>query len=210
MFNRVNTAGPTPPLNELTVIKHRMGMQTATIAGLALALVIVAGLLAMTSARFASLAGNIPVRVIPGAAAGVYAPGITETNVLNAIRYVQQLGGNVTPATARPRLDEIERYCAPEFIAKYRVEKSKRLEEIAAQQQSRAFVRDVPESFTQDNAAVYTYQVSGPWEFRSGSVVMSSFRHEFKIRFTIGSPDQGNSYGIQLLSFDTALLDNKN
>ena len=34
MFNRVNTAGPTPPLNELTVIKHRMGMQTATIAGL--------------------------------------------------------------------------------------------------------------------------------------------------------------------------------
>jgi hypothetical protein len=207
---KARTVGPTPPLNELAIIKHRMGLQTATIAALALGLIVVAGLLAMNAVRFALLAEKIPVRVVPGAAAGVYAPGITETNVLNAIRYVQQLGADLTPPTARARLEEIGRYCAPELLVKFRVAQGKLLEEIAAQQQSRSFIRDVAEAFTQDNAGVYDYRVSGPWEFRSGSVVMSNFRHEFKIRFTIGSPDQGNPYGIQLLSFDTSRLDNAN
>ena len=185
-------------------------MQTVSILVLAFAFAICAAMLVRSNAKIIGLAENIPVRVVPGAAAGVYAPGVTEMNVLNAIRYVQSLGANLTPATARKRLDELEAYCAPEFITNFRIEKVRRVEEIISQQQSRSFVRDSDETFTRDANGVYTYKVTGPWEFRSGSVVMSNYRHEFIIRFTIGTPDKGNPYGTQLLAFDPNLLEKKN
>lgn len=206
---------PRPAMtDELVLIKWRLGVQTALIAALAAALVLAVFItsrlgfaLLGISQRFERLAESQPIRVVPGAAAGVYAPGITEHNVLNAIRYVAGLGTNLTSATARARLDELERYCAPPFLSTFQREKAKRLEEIGTQAQSRSFVRDGAESLAQDDQQIYEYSVVGTWEFRSGGVVMSELRHAFRLRFTIGTPDKGNPYGIQLLAYDVTRLD---
>ncbi len=200
-------AAGRPPTSELEVIKHRLGLQAFAIAALSIALIVAVVVNAQIGFRVVNMAQNLPVRVVPGAAAGVYAPGVTEENVLGAIRYVQGLGGNLTPSTARKRLEEMESYCAPEFRPKFRAEAQRLLSEITAQQQSRSFTRDSDEEFTRDTKGIYTFRVAGPWLFTSGNVVMSQFRHQFSIQFSIGSPDQSNPYGIQLLAFDTVALE---
>ena len=157
--------------------------------------------------QFHDLAMNQPIRVVPGAAAGVYAPGLTNENVLNAIRYVQQLGANITTATVKSRLEELERFCSPSFLPKFRAERDKRLEEIGQQSQSRLFVRDGDEGLVRDDKQIYHYTVTGPWEIRSSSVLMSEIRHQFHLQFIVGTPDKENPYGIQLLGYDVVQLD---
>jgi hypothetical protein len=192
--------------SELALIKWRHGAQLGVIVVLALTL----GYAIWTNSRLAlglrELARDQPIRVVPGAAAGIYAPGLTNENLLNAIRYVQELGANLTPATASSRLAELERYCAPRFLPKYRAERERRLTEITQQAQSRLFVREGEEQLVRDDQGVYHYAVRGPWQIHSGSVPMNEAMHAFRLSFIVGSPDKENPYGLQLLSYDVVQL----
>jgi hypothetical protein len=199
--------GLAPLKNELSTVKWRQGVQLGVIVLLALALVYAMWVNARLADETRELARHQPIRVVPGAAAGVYAPGLTNENVLNAIRYLQQLGANVTPATAKARFAELEASCAPSFLPKFRAERDRRLEEITQQAQSRLFTRDGEEALVRDHHQVYHYTVAGAWEIHSGSVPMSDYRHEFRLHFTVGTPDARNPYGLQLLGFDTIQLD---
>jgi hypothetical protein len=145
--------------------------------------------------------------VIPGAAGGVYAPGLTQLNVANAARYVMGLGVNLTAANAKERLAELEKYCAADFLAKFQAEEARLLKEITAQTQSRALQADRGDTLAVDDKQNYTYTVTGPWEIKSGSLLMSAFRHRFTIRFSVGNPDRENPYGIQLHAFDVVPVD---
>ena len=194
-------------VNELSAVKWRQGIQLFVIVALALALVFSMWVNSRMATELRSLALAQPIRVVPGAASGVYAPGLTNENVLNATRYLHQLGANITPATAKARFAELESYCAPSFLPKFRAESAKRLEEIMQQQQSRLFVRDEEEQLVRGENAIYHYVVSGPWDIRSGTVPMSEYRHQFRLQFTVGTPDERNPYGIQLLGFDTIQID---
>ncbi len=154
--------------------------------------------------QIASVADRRPIYVIPGAAEGVYAPGLTKYNVENAARYVLTLGVNLTAANAKDRLDELEKYCSPDFRPKFRLEKARLLKEIQDQNQSRAVQPERGDELTIDDKKIYTYSMRGAWEIKSGSLLMSEVRHQFTIRFSVGNVDEGNPYGIQLHAFDVA------
>jgi hypothetical protein len=188
--------------DQLEAIKKREGRFWLAILGLS-ALLLTSQL---SNMRLTAIIGEVVDKrqtlVIPGAASGVYAPGLTQFNVANAARYVLGLGANLTAANAKERLAELERYCAADFLAKFQVEEARLLKEITSQTQSRALQPDRGETLTVDDKQHYTYTVTGPWEIKSGSLLMSALRHRFTIRFSVGNPDRENPYGIQLHAFD--------
>jgi len=159
------------------------------------------------ASRVVDVADRRPIYIVPGAAEGVYAPGLTKYNVANAARYVISLGSNLTATNAKERLAELEKYCAPEFLPKFRVEKDRLLKEIQMQQQSRALQPDVGDTLSVDPKKLYTYSLTGAWEIKSGSLLMSQVKHQFTIRFLVGNADEGNPYGIQLYAFDVTPID---
>ena len=143
------------------------------------------------------LARHQPIHVIPGAAEGVYAAGVTHYNVINAARYLAGLGINLTPVNAPARLEELQSYIAPEALPAFQAEREERVREIRSQQQSRAFFADEPDSLTQSDG-VYEYRSRGRWDIRSGSLAMSSLRYELVMRFSVAQADRSNPYGIQV------------
>jgi len=184
------------PVNEILLsLKRTASIQWSALVVLG---VISVGLLVLNlklAADLSSLASHQPIHVIPGAAEGVYAAGLTRYNVANAVRYVLGLAVNVTPATAESRFGELERYMSPDALTEFRAERDERLREIKSQQQSRSFVADEPDELSV-REGIYDYRARGRWEIRSGSLPMSSRRHEFHVRFRVGAPDEGNPYGI--------------
>jgi len=172
--------------------------------------VLCTGLIALNfklAGDLSSLARHQPIHVIPGAAEGVYAPGLTRYNVANAARYLLGLGVNVTPVTAAQRFAELEAYIAPEALAEFRSERDQRLKEIRAQQQSRAFFPDQPDDLSAVDG-LYVYRARGQWEIRSGSLPLSATRHEFTLRFRVGHADSGNPYGIFVRTFEVTPIEN--
>src|ERR1700740_3536283 len=101
-------------MNELLLnLKRTACLQWSATAVLGL---LCAGLTALSfklANDLSTLAHHQPIHVIPGAAEGVYAPGITRYNVANAARYLVGLVVNVTPSTAAQRFGELEGYIAP-------------------------------------------------------------------------------------------------
>lgn len=205
MFEKTHTLPPIPPMEDsLASIKKAVGV--GIIALIVLVLLLIAAIVTnlRLASQIASVANEHPIFVIPGAAEGVYAPGLTKYNVENAARYVVSLGATLTSANAKDRLAELEKYCSPEFQPKFRLEKARLLKEIQDQNQSRSVQPDpeTGDALTVDKKKVYTYSMRGAWEIRSGSILMSNIRHEFTIRFTVGNVSKGNPYGIQLQAFD--------
>ena len=197
-----------PPLeDQLGAVKKREGRYWIVISVLGLALAASQISQLHLTAKVAEVADRRPIYVVPGAAEGVYAPGLTKYNVANAARYLLGLGANLTAANAADRLAELERYCTPEFLPRFKAESVKRLKEIQGQTQSRALQPDRGDSLSVDARGLYTYTVSGVWEIKSGSLLMSEFRHRFQMRFSVGHADQGNPYGVQLQAFDVVQLD---
>jgi len=161
------------------------------------------------ASRIADVANKRPIYVVPGAVKGVYAPGLADYNVANAARYLLSLGSTLTVSNAKARLDELETYCSPEFLPKFRVEKARLLKEIQMQQQSRAVQSDGGDTLSIDKKKMYTFTLTGAWEIRSGSLLMSQVTHRFTILFSVGNADEGNPYGIQLYGFDATPIDGK-
>jgi len=194
-------------MNEILLsLKRASSLQwsaTAILGVLCVALVVLNFKLA---GDLSSLARHQPIHVIPGAAEGVYAAGLTQYNVANAARYLLGLAVNVTPATAQQRFAELETYIAPEALGEFRGERDRRLKEIRSQQQSRAFFPDEPDRLVVEDGS-YVYRVRGTWEIRSGSLPMSSTRHEFTLRFRVGHADRENPYGVSIDAFEVRALD---
>lgn len=174
-----------------------------------------AGLTLITVLLTASIAANIglvfklmasaskqPIYVIPGAAEGVYSPGLAEYNMKNAVRYLLSLGTNLSVKNAKERLSEIEKYCSPQFLPIFRLERDKRLKEIAAQDQSRSAQLDKNDVLTLGDDKVYTYIATGPLMIYSGSLPMSHEPYRYVIRFTVGNASEENKYGIEIQAFD--------
>ncbi len=144
-----------------------------------------------------------PVYIVPGAAEGVYAPGLTRENVRNAARYLLGLVATISYLTAETRFQELERHVDPLAMPQFRQERDRRLKEILSQQQSRALFPDEPDQLS-ESGGLYQYRVRGRWEVRSGTLLMSELRHEFRMRFRVGLPDELNPYGIQIAAIDIA------
>jgi len=197
-----------PPLDDqLAAIKKVFGIGVVVVIVLGALLLACLVSTVQLAAKIGEVAKTRSVYVIPGAAEGVYAPGLTEYNVRNAARYLLGLGANLTPANAEERLAELEKYCMSDYVPAFQAEKIRSLKEIQSQTQSRALQPDRGDSLTVDEKKIYTYAASGTWEIKSGSLLMSALRHRFTLRFFVGNADRGNPYGIQLLSFDVAPLD---
>src|SRR3974390_1571769 len=192
---------PTP-MNELLMsLKRSTCVQWSATAVLGAVCV---GLIALNfklAGDLNSLARHQPIHVIPGAAEGVYAAGITQYNIANAARYLLGLAVNITPATAAQRFNELEGYIAAEALSEFRAERDQRLKEIKTQQQSRAFFADGPDELSEQDG-VYVYRVRGMWEIRSGSLPISTRHHEFILRFRVGRADKENPYGVFIHAFE--------
>jgi hypothetical protein len=194
-------------VNELLLsLKRTTCVQWSATAILGLLCLALVALNFKLAADLSSLAHHQPIHVIPGAAEGVYAAGLTRYNVANAARYLLGLAVNLTPATAAQRFSELEGYIAPEALGEFRTERDQRLKEIKTQQQSRAFYPDAPDHLSVENG-IYRYRVRGVWEIRSGSLPMSLKRHEFTLHFRVGGADRENPYGVFIDAFEVRALE---
>ncbi len=189
----------------LLAVKRAAALQWLATALLGLLCVALTVLCFRQASELAWLARHRPVHVVPGAAEGVYAPGITRHNIANAARYLLGLAVDLTPATASRRLQEFERYLDPVALPVFRAERDRLLKEIEAQQQSRTFYPDSPDELI-DDEGLYGYTVRGRWEIRSGSLPMSEERHAFTMRFRVGTADETNPYGVRILAFEVQRL----
>ncbi len=208
MFSNPNVMPTTEDL--LASTKKAIGVGVIVLIALGLLLLVSIFTNVNLASRVAEVADKRPIYIVPGAAEGVYAPGLTKYNVTNAARYILSLGTNLTATNAKDRLDELEKYCAPDFLPKFRVEKARLLKEIQMQSQSRAVQPEQGDELTVDAQKMYTYSMSGAWEIKSGSLLMSALKHQFTILFSVGNADKGNPYGIQLHGFDATPFDDKN
>jgi hypothetical protein len=195
------------PLHDLLLsVKRAAALQWLATALLGLLCLALAALSFRQAGELAWLARHRPIHVVPGAAEGVYAPGLARHNIANAARYLLGLAVDLTPATASRRLQELERYLDPVALPVFRSERDRRLKEIEGQQQSRSLYPDSPDELTEDEG-VYRYTVRGRWEIRSGSLPMSDDRHQFTMRFRVGTADETNPYGVRIVAFEVRRLD---
>lgn len=192
--------------DQLAVIKKLIG--ALLILSLVLALLVALALASnlRLAGRVSEVAAQQRIFVIPGAAEGVYAPGLTEHNLRNAARYLTSLFANLTPANAAGRLEELEGRCSPAFLPKFQAEQARLAKEIADQMQSRALQPDPGETLNRDAQGRYTYSVSGVWEIRSGSLAMSALPHRFTLVFAVGNADKERPDGIELHGIDVTPL----
>ncbi len=195
------------PLQDLLLsVKRAAALQwlaTVVLGALCIALV---ALSFRQAGEMADMARHRPVHVVPGAAEGVYAPGLAHHNVANAARYLLGLAVQLTPSTARRRLDELERFVDPVALPVFRSERERRLKEIDGQQQSRTLYPDSPDELV-DTQGLYRYTVQGRWEIRSGSLPMSEERHVFTLQFRVGTADETNPYGIRIVALEARRLE---
>jgi hypothetical protein len=202
----MSVLSPTPIGDLLLAIKRAAALQWLAIAVLGLIGLALAALALRQSGELAWQARHQPIHVVPGAAEGVYAPGLANHNLLNAARYLVGLAVNLTPSTAAQRLAELERHVDPQALAVFRSERDRRLREIHEQQQGRTLRPDRPDTLEQVDG-LYRYTVQGRWEIRSGSLPMSEVRHGVEMRFRVGTADETNPYGIRIVALEVTPLE---
>lgn len=201
------SALPATPIGDLLLsVRRAAALQWMAIAVLGVIGLALAALALHQSGELAWQARHQPIHVVPGAAEGVYAPGLAHHNLLNAARYLAGLAVNLTPSTAAQRLAELERYVDPQALAVFRAERDRRLREIREQQQGRTLRVDQPDTLERTDD-LYRYRVQGRWEIRSGSLPMSEVRHIVEMRFRVGTADETNPYGIRIVALDVTALE---
>ena len=149
--------------------------------------------------KISDLSEKRPVMVIPGAAAGVYTPGLAKENVVNVARYLSSLATNFTPQTMAKKYEELRSYMAPSYLTDFDVAKNALAKEVQVQLQSRAFVADPGgDKLTGDENQGYVFESNGVWTFYSGSLVMNSVHSTILIHFQTIAADKDNPYGVQI------------
>jgi hypothetical protein len=99
------------------------------------------GLSAYTVWKARQAAAVMPVLVVPGAIAGVYAPGVTEENVRGVARYLAGLGTNFNGvASMDERFDELELFASPQYLPRLQQARRVLRRDVETQGQARVFL----------------------------------------------------------------------
>jgi hypothetical protein len=145
-----------------------------------------------------------PIAVIPGAVAGEYIAGLSETNLTLASRYLIGLATNITPANVDERLRELQAHADPTYLPRLAIAADQLRAEVRSQAQSRVMTLESNAESLTRSGEDFVYQGRGPRTFFSGGLVMMQDTAQATLRFRLGSPSERNRMGIWIVDLAIA------
>lgn len=192
-------------LSDLQRVVREMRILAYASAGLTALVTIVLGVSIILKDRtIERVTRERPIAVIPGAVAGEYIAGLSETNLTLASRYLVGLATNITPANVDERLRELQAHADPTYLPRLSIASDQLRNEVRSQAQSRVMtIESTGESLTRAGED-FVYQARGPRTFFSGGLVMMEDTAQATLRFRLGSPSERNRLGLWIVDLAIA------
>lgn len=149
-------------------------------------------------------AAQLPVVVVPGAIAGVYAPGLNEESLRGAARYLAGLGTNFGgPAGMEQRFDELESFASPRYLPRLQSARAALRRDVLAQGQARVFYpRPGSERLTQSAPGRFDFSQEGERRIFAGGLPMQERTSVVRLSLVQSAPSQKSPLGLALDSFE--------
>lgn len=204
----------SPSFKKGDLINFLGGIEKSLIVSRAgtMGLLVMAGLMGWNNysltQQLKSMTETRPVMVVPGAAAGVYTPGLLRENLLNLSRYLVGLRTNFTKFNIEQRSNEFASFMAPASLAEYQAKTREQVDKIKSRDESRSFVKE-NDDLQQQADGSYKYSAVGAWTFFSSSVVLDQSPWQVDLVFRVIQASKNNPYGIEVISIETRPLGDK-
>jgi hypothetical protein len=150
----------------------------------------------------------MPVLVVPGAIAGVYAPGLSEESLRGAARYLAGLGTNFGgPGSMEQRFDELESLASPRYLPHLQRARQELRRDVQNQGQARAFYGTPgQEQLTQVAPGRFEYSQQGERRVFAGGLAMEERRCIVRLTLVQASASRQSPLGIALDRFEVVDL----
>jgi len=185
-------------------IRRSTLLASAVCAALLLVSIFSVGFAVHTTWKVRQAAANSPVLVVPGAVAGVYAPGLTEETIRAVARYLAGLGTNFSGlASMDERFDELERFASPGYLPRLQQARSVLRNDVETQGQARVFFGSPGrEQLRQSEPGHFEYQSQGRRQVYASGLPMDTRDCVVQLGLTLGPSSQRNPAGIALDRFE--------
>jgi len=153
-------------------------------------------------------AARLPVLVVPGAIAGIYAPGRSEESIKGLARYLAGLATNFSGLTSMDqRFDELESFASAAYLPQLRLARQALRHDVETQGQARSFLGTPGhEELKQIEPGRFEYTVQGQRIVYASGLLLESREATLRLRLSPASPSRADPLGLSLESFEVADL----